>query len=360
MKKFFFILAAAALAALASCTKVTPVDQPDQEITFNVVKYVTKATDLDNGGHLILKGDFGVFAYSNSAAWSSSDATTENVYMDNVQITKQDDGSWKAATPYYWPKQNKLTFAAYAPYKSTAPVFAKATGFKFENYAVPTAAHEDLMVADVAADKTTNEGPTHFTTGVPLLFHHLLTALQFKFQQAPYGEAYANIVDEAQSSIVVKEVKLVKMVNSKTYDNSAWAANTAAGDATFTVFSGNTTIAKVSANNPTQLGDSLMVIPQTLIAKPTDATSTTAWQGLYIKYDIKTYYKSSSKVVTESDLETTVPFSGTLPEAESNAFNINKFIIYTITINPYADEEILFDPAVVDWTDVTGNAITIE
>ena len=91
MKKYFLI-AAAAVAALASCTKVT-VDVPevDQEISFTAVNHVsaTKADDQQEDGHGHLEfysaGTFAVNAYFSASDFSNVAAST--LYMDGVGIS---------------------------------------------------------------------------------------------------------------------------------------------------------------------------------------------------------------------------------------------------------------------------------
>jgi|GEM_PF-3370496 len=367
MKKYFFF-AAAALVALAACSKVTPVAEPDQEIAFKVINYVNSTKADDAAGHKEYTGTFGVFAYANNEVWDNANSTTGNVYMNNVAISKvtvNNSSVWKnAQTAYFWPKKAKLTFAAYSPYNATAPTFAKATGFKFSNYTIPAEADVDLMVADLAKDLTGNvttaeategDGGYHYTQGVPLLFHHLLTSLQFKFQQAPYDNP--NVV-EADSKIIVTAVELRNFVGSKTYDNNVWDANTTASNANYTVYSDNTgtAIAKVSANNPTLIGaEDVIIMPQTLVAAPTNPTAVptdateTSYQLLKVTYNISTKYNTGSTLVEEG-IVAYVPFNSTA----ITAFTKNQKIVYTVTIKPYAQDEILFDPAVKNWDETTG------
>lgn len=376
MKKYFFF-AAAALAALAACTKVTPVTtEPDQEIAFKVVNYAnsTKADPDQPTGHLAFTGTFGVFAYANAYAndndtWATS-GTTANVYMNNVEISKVGNVWKNAQTSYFWPKKAKLTFAAYAPYKATAPTFAKNTGFTFTNYEIPSTADADLMVADLATDLTANvttqetaegDGGYHFTQGVPLLFHHLLTSLQFKFQQAPYDNPNVN---ETASKITVTAVELRNFVGTKTYADNAWATNSAAGNAHYTVSTTATDIAKVSANAPTQIGNNdVIIMPQTLAAGPDPATAEptddteNGYQLLKVTYTVTTVYNhgttddtTDDTTLVEEDIVAYVPFRS---DAVS-AFTKNQKIVYTVTIYPYAKDEILFDPAVKSWDETTG------
>ena len=398
MKKYFFF-AATALLALGACTKVTPVEEPEQAITFNVVNHATATkADGDEGesssnqtyGEYNTAVPFGTFAYMNvydTPAWDNS-GTTNNVYMNNVKVkyTGETSKTWEPDGNYYWPKKGYLTFASYSPYMTEAPSYTKEVinentttgGFKFENYTIKdsrasaTAVSiltEDLMVADVAKDlRPESITQKYYRTGVPTLFRHLLTNLQFKFQRAPYDNV--NVV-ESTSEITVTKVELIKFVNKRTYNDGAWT-NPDGDESTadYLIFTGSLKIAneytlagegetadvygykledgvRVLDNNATKLGaDNIIVMPQALAAQK---------QTLKITYNIKTLFKGQESAVEEDGVVTEVEFvSGSVTE-----FGKNQKITYTITIYPYAQQKILFDPAVENWTESTGT-ITVE
>lgn len=101
MKKFFFCAAAAAIVALASCSKTQIVynDAP-QEIGFKAVTgAITKAEQIGT-----LSGNMGVFAFVNGIS---------DVYFANKQFTASNN-VWTGGQ--YWPLQSNLDFVVYAPY----------------------------------------------------------------------------------------------------------------------------------------------------------------------------------------------------------------------------------------------------
>lgn len=103
MKKFF-ILASAAIVALASCakTEVRYDNAEPQEIAFKqITDVMTKASDLATTVSL------GVIAHYN---------TNGNLYFDNTQFTYEADpaAAWQADK--YWPFEGNLDFTVYAPY----------------------------------------------------------------------------------------------------------------------------------------------------------------------------------------------------------------------------------------------------
>lgn len=76
---------------------------------------------------------------------------------------------------------------------------------------------------------------------------------------------------------------------------------------------------------------------------------------LELTYTIVTKYVEAAggATVTEEDIPASIPlYLEALP-----SWGINKSIVYNVTINPLAKDEILFDPAIVNWTD--GGTYTI-
>ena len=101
--KRFFILASAAIVALASCAKTEVVykDAPQEIVLKTVNMPMTKA--------LAYTGDLGVSAYEV--------ANSNDMYFDNLQFTG-DGGSWTGGQ--YWPLDTKLGFVAYGPFTGGA------------------------------------------------------------------------------------------------------------------------------------------------------------------------------------------------------------------------------------------------
>ena len=112
--KRLFILASAAIVALAACTK-TEVVYTEAPAEIGVQTYacaMTKAADLGESVHL------GVFA-----EWvNTSDEVSS--YFDNKEFSKQ-SGVWKGGQ--YWPKEGSLNFTFYAPYMESGAVYNDET-----------------------------------------------------------------------------------------------------------------------------------------------------------------------------------------------------------------------------------------
>lgn len=101
--KRLFILASAAIVAIASCSKTQVVynDAPE-EIGFKQINSVmTKATAP-------LTGTMGVIAHLSG-----------NAYFPNTEFTYDTD-KWKGNPARYWPTTGTLDFTVYAPYNANA------------------------------------------------------------------------------------------------------------------------------------------------------------------------------------------------------------------------------------------------
>ncbi|MBR1573690.1 MAG: fimbrillin family protein [Bacteroidales bacterium] len=354
MKKYLFF-AAAALVAGAACAKIDRVDET--AITFNVVNYVqqTKAnTEFPK------TETFGTFAWWTQTDWATDGQT--NIFMDNQEVAyNTTDNVWAPTLPYFWTKTGKITFASYAPYTAAAgsngfvnlPTHTVADGFLFTDYTVVNTTDVDLMYADLVTDQTKNTNPATYTAisgvaeGVPTLFHHALTQVAFVFKAGK--NTNPNVIDQ---KIVLNEAKIINIYNKGNFTQnnaSQWAGQN--GSAAYEINAASNSIEMVwdAATPYTPSTVSRIVLPQ-------DLASTGTQQSIYLSYTIKTKYKGTTDFADEV-VTSTVPLyydNTSIGGSKLVKWGINESILYTITINPYSDDPIYFDPAVVDWTVVNG------
>ena len=105
--KRFFICAAAAIVALASCSKTEVVNtSAPEEIGFKAVTGVMTKT-LGDQAH----ANMGVFA---------SKSADDSEYFGNTEFIEGDNNVWTGATAQYWPLEGSLDFALYAPFSNSA------------------------------------------------------------------------------------------------------------------------------------------------------------------------------------------------------------------------------------------------
>lgn len=118
--KRLFILASAAIVALAACTKTEVVyTEAPAEIGFKAITgAMTKAVDQWDVNTEVM----GLYAY---------EAGTTTAHLENVMFKKDGESfvgwSGSAHQPYYWPLGKNLDFVVYAPYAPSGVTYTPAT-----------------------------------------------------------------------------------------------------------------------------------------------------------------------------------------------------------------------------------------
>ena len=355
MNKHIFYIAAACVA-LASCVKnEVRVNAPDQEITFQTDS--TKAGTAFNTNH-----KFYSYAYflEKDKTWNN-DFASAKPYIDNALIafdpsTGTGNGFWAPEAPntyYYWPKQGSLTFFAWTddtndPKVGTGAAVSCApnTGIKIEKYSVKDNRNKDILVAEIAKDKTANETATGaWKNGVPTVFRHALAKVEFKVNKRTN---YPNV------TFKVKKITLTKVSTRGTFTqcqstpNENWGWNGWGLQEDLPVFTSaagkevtktaDSTPEEFDALTPDPNTDYHIVRPQVLRDK-IDPTIT-------IEYEIITNYTGTA--VTETVKETKK-----LNEIYKSDWECNKKYVLGITLGL---NEIYWDPSIEGWEngDVTN------
>lgn len=229
MKKLFYFAAAA--VALAACAKneVIPVNSGEnQEITFNVAPK-TKADPNPKTEAFSTNNVFASWAYylpnTEGTSWDKN-RTDAKIYIGKegdagVTISHDDvNNVWKnSGVSYYWPKDGKLTFFAYSLNRDnldlvhvshTHPIYCynqdNAYGIN-ATIDLKENPNLDLLVADIATDKTQNE-TFHSINGVPTLFKHKFSRVQFAVKK---NENYKD------ATIKLNSILFKGVVNSGSY-----------------------------------------------------------------------------------------------------------------------------------------------
>ena len=336
MKKYFFILAAA--AALAACAKneVTPVlSNENTEIAYNVApKTKTLGTNQENfaTGNVFASW---AFYLPKDHTWAADKATSQP-YIVNSKISHK-NGIWKDQTKsYYWPKDGgSLTFLAYSLNKENLTL-AEGSEFTCTNTG-GVQGHIDLMdnkntdflVAEIAADKTANENQYVFN-GVPTLFKHKLSRVACTVKKA---------ADYADKKFELKEINFLSVATYGSYaqlPDEKFTAGTVKHDQIYTkaVQEITTTAAAVAAE------DVVIYMPQTFA----DATA-----KIQVKYTVTTTVGSGSVV---EDCVKEISIKDKFAE-----WAMGKKYTFNIT---FALDEITWDPAVEKWEDATAADVTIQ
>jgi len=351
MKKSI-LLAAAAIAALAGCSKVEvkSVDEAPARISWNAV--VSKASTRAYDGAIqntTYPNDetFGSFAYIHDGDFSGTG--TNNLYINNAEIKYVTlENLWHADTRYYWPKNSdgtdyKLTFYSYSPYDelNTAVSCTADKGVKIDNWDVFAKSTVDVMTTERLANQTdnTSNSSSLAADGVPTMFKHKLT--QIKDFIVKTKTNYPGL------TFTVKSIKILNVNYKGTLAEGVWIPTADLENYTWynnatgvTVDQTNTKIAPnslpASLNNYNVANPEkyfLLVLPQVFAA---------GRQKLQIVYNIDngTY---NYDVTNSIDLKT-IHDSGT--GDKNSDWVMNKKITYTITLGM---NEIYWDPTVVEW-----------
>ena len=356
MKKLLFI-AAIAGAALVSCTKneVAPVAE-QQEITFAapVVGPQTKAQYGEIGVNYNEAEHFGVYAVHSAADLTKwADGT---LYMGTTGVGLEclkaaGENYWAPATPYYWPKEGKLSFAAYSPFGVTGTVTYGAAGLSVVGHTVSTntAEHVDFLYApriynyqESTMDKATKEeagddDSKYKYDGVNILFEHAMSSIVFNVARAADIDANTIIT---LNSITLEKPYLKADFNETITDGPSYTAapawsNWASATDVVTYSTASVPLTTTLTEYVNNTDDDIILIPQTL----TDDVK------VVLNYDITTPGSHTINQVTSIQLNAHTP-----------AWGMGTRYTYNITIGM---EEIIFDPAVTPWTDVVVPGITL-
>lgn len=354
MKKYF-VFAAAALAALTSCSKVEPEDLNGPEIGFQVANYVTqtKATGAE----------YTYLNFKTYAFYYTAPTETAQPFMKDETITKQGEGAaqaWKPSRAYFWPKSGAINFISYY---TTAGLSATISGDYAATISGTVAKDSEALLADEAYQysKNVNEITTTGTdyTGVPTLFRHTLAKLNFDFKAGKVEEAdgpdHKTSWDITISSVTLTGFKSkgsAAFTADKTSKSAAslieWTKPTGsvwtpAADATLTTIPdtefGKVTTAFTSTTQAERLLKNYVVMPQEL----SDDVKMTVTYKIVTKYDGDPY---AEETITTDPIKLNTFETAT--DVRLSSWQMNKNIIYTVTIWPN-DNTITFDPGVVDY-----------
>ena len=362
MKKYF-ILAVAAVVALAACTKNNPEDaayQRDRVINFNTVAGLATKAPISGTTYAYDAPAFGVFAYYlESGNWNTSAANGSAVsYMNDVEVAFNDTKDiWAPSSTYYWPLEGKLTFIAYSPKSAADATFSNAGVLTLTNFTVATtvANQVDLLYSAIAADKTQNE--SYYTDagnsknsetaegdkGVNIQFKHALSQVIFKAKAADdvYDAGLSfkvdaitvNAASTATSMTVTNPTTAQVAADITTWTNPGTNANFAVSSTEFPA-AASTYLTKTLSD---PIGDPLLMIPVTAFAG-TDPTVTVT----YTLYRLSDDQDLGSKTVTIhfDDIDDVVA-----------AWQAGKKYEYDLTIDL---QKIYFNPYIVDWVDAAN------
>lgn len=165
MKKFF-IFAAAAVVAMASCTKTEVVETAKDQNAINFAPFfhkATKAVDVTS---------------DNISAFEVTAMLGADTYFSSVAVSKS-GSAWTYSPVQYWPAEGTLDFFAWAPTASGSDIVKNAyNNFTITPVADP-ASQRDFVVARTQGTKeaTTGNGAQN---DVSINFRHAMSQIALK------------------------------------------------------------------------------------------------------------------------------------------------------------------------------------
>lgn len=358
MKKYFFILAAA--AALAACAKneVTPVlSQENTEIAYNVAPKTKVTTDFSTNNV------FASWAYylPNDKNWDTN-LTDAQPYIDNSKVSYQIDGSntWKeTGKTYYWPKGGKLTFFAYSLNKENLTLKAEnslshvAIAKEADCYGITALIdldenpNTDFLVADIAKDQFQNTDKAHFRVGVPTLFKHKFSRVEFQVKKS---------ADYAGKAFKLNSIKFNKLSHAATYAQSQDADKAGIKDGV------NEEYILASGTRTTQVyTETALAITSTDYVAVPEANEK---RYIYIPQDF--IGVTDANAIATIEVNYTVTTNSTVDDVCTAIINVKDYFDswemgkkYIFKLD-FTLDEIKWDPAVENWEDVKSTDITIQ
>lgn len=376
MKKNLF-LAALAGVALVGCAKnevAQVTDDSQREISFAapVVTPVTKAgyyTTENLGTGTVSFNVFGWYCegsgtFDPSSAVPYMGTGTADEIKSPVTVSynsgNKDDvntgttGYWAPTTSYYWPKNGKLTFSAYAPaFASSHGKLSdnRATGLMFTNYQVQDIDDQyDLLYSLRTFDRTSSTEGTNIDDiydGVELTFCHALSAIE-----------PIKVYTKNGAGIRIKEINLKNVYNTGSFSqnmisghddtNTARAWTPGSNEVDYCLFKAANEAEYYTVSNassPVTNCKNAIVMPQALNHSTNKVT-------IEVKYQIQHGLAYLDQVFTQE-------LNG-LYDTSSNvvaSWNIGMRYTYTLVFDL---NDIYFAPQVEVWKDVTMADITIK
>ncbi len=361
MKKYF-IIAIAALAASAACTKVETDNTPEKAIAFQVANYVpqTKAGEVK----------FNVDSTFTTYAWFHPTSGDAQAYMSGETIKWQSaNNTWASDRVYFWPKTGYVNFYSY----SGRPVPAMTDGTA--TYSSKTIAiNDNAMLASAAYRYTVANYDANVyglqygsantdVKGVPTLFHHLLSQVSVivKFDASGVTDTKNkwDLTVNSLSLIYKNTGSLTVTFTDPTSTGQAWPYTSAgynwtpSGSNTTQAATVTASIGAVQTTTAPNVSDGLTFF-DAISVLPQDLTAATGSDArLAINYTLKHYYDNAEQIyetVNLTDSGTAALGSIKLTDFTTeaiNAWNMNYKYTYTVTIKP--NKTVTFDPAVEPW-----------
>lgn len=360
MKKVL-LFAAAASVAFTSCVKDEPapkVGASDSKITFEapLVGATTRANVYGEiNGAYSTDEDFKVWGWYHLNDYTTfADATNDwKNYMtdgDGAPLTVSNIGNtWAPATDYFWPKNGKLTFAAYSPADAAGTITHTANGLQITNFTIADVGKQyDLMYSDRSYNRTlAAQGDEYYDeqypdgeavdsyTGVDIVFHHALSSIVF----------VTGTDEDYQSADVffkIKKITVSNVVNTGSFNEGLTDGT---NDRTPAWTAGTTTASYVAYDNATGFD-----VPEngTTFTEPTGAADLILLPQTFTADNATVDIVYTMGTAASGEIEQTAQFK-LKTATNASTWEPNKRYTYRII---FGLDKITFAPIVEPWVDV--------
>lgn len=373
MKKSFLIVSALCMTLAGCVEQLEDYSVASQKrITFQTAKYLTTRATGDQ-----INGTKFTYDHFVTHAWSDAVTDENKIFMNHQKVTLNGtDNAWMPTQNYYWPNYSTVDFISYYPanadrrYPAVERDKLTYTGYDVSGEKADINVEtNDLMYANKAVGYNGNEdrvnddnGGTHDSgySGVPTLFNHALAQLEIRVQvlqpESETSTSWKAVINHAKLTGYYTKGDLELTLNSPsmTHGVVGWTptgdehigwklSDDATTKESVIVSEDNSDDDDITVNSSGTSYKSIFkafVLPQAL----------TDQHFFDLKFTLKTY-RDGTLATEEADTNIR---RLQLKTNEIPYWGMNQRIVYTIIINP-AKNRITFDPAVVDWEDVSGN-----
>lgn len=219
-----YIYGTLALALLSGCTKIEQREAEPVPVSWQVIQDgpSTKAEAYNTTDKFLSWAWY----LPNGKTWATNRAVSQ-LYINAAEISfVSGEKCWRdASAHYYWPKAGALSFFAVSPSSlGSAVTCTAADGIKISNWDVNAHQDTDIMVADLATDKSANETAIGaWQTGVPTVFRHKLSMLigfnfnTFKDYENGHDGSSGNKYKSSDITYLVKKIEISGYSQQGTY-----------------------------------------------------------------------------------------------------------------------------------------------
>ena len=202
---------------------------------------------------------------ASTGSWdNASDRANADVRINEEEVSYNNtEKYWSTTTRYYWDNY-KYTFFSYSPSSlKGSKVRVSKDGVAISNWDVEADATTEILVADIAKDKTKNESFSGYS-GVPTNFRQKLSKLSFNMGISRDAEVGTKVT---LLEIKVSDICTRGNYSKGGYTDDSWTVVEASrktgtsGTSVFTVFSGSQELSNKTYFNPA----SKLIIPQSLL-----------------------------------------------------------------------------------------------